>query len=565
MNEANEYITRFQAMKSAAQVQFTLFDQVAKYCCPRKGDILNDNSPGRIQTLNIYDNTAQEAGGVFASGCITNICPPGEKWFRTEPKDREASQETKEWFDALTDAATDVVYDSNFFEGMHEIFNDEGHFGTACIWVDYDKVKLVNFIPIPAGSYAYSENNRGEVDTVVRWWQWTARQAAQEWGEDKLGKLQQESLRATSKGGANRKFTYFQLVEPRKIGDLVEDGEDTPDSSKRPWKGCYVCVEDKMVMEETGYYTNPAIVARLLKKNGDPWGSGPGLEILPTVRMINAVSRDVAVGIEKGVKPGYLLPDDGSVMIDARPDGRSYWDSTNPAGKPERWSQEGNMPDALTFQERLEIKIQRAYYNHLFQFLLQQDEMRKQKTAYEVEQMVAQQLNLFSPLFGRMTRELLGPIITRLCDMLFRESQVAWLQERDGILPIPPLELRGKGVAFNITYVSKIALAVKAYENQSAATAIAFLQQAAPIDPSIVHKLDMPAMFDGVMRNVGVPHKWIRTDRKMRELAAAQAAAQAQQQAPEQAKLASEAVKNLSEPAAQQAARKLLASQQAAA
>lgn len=556
---ATDIIARWERMKQDRQVWLTLWDPVALYCCPRKGNILTKLTPGQQQTINVYDTTAQDAGGIFSAGCVTHICPAGEKWQRLEPKGPNPSPTVSEWYDRATDKLMDAIYGSNFYEGIHETFTSAGHFGNSLLFEDEDPVEIFNFAEIPVGKFAWEEDCRGRVSRVAREWQWTAKQAEEKWGRAALGKQQVEALVDGSPAATTRKFNYIHLVEPRENAPKLEGDKA---AHLRPFRGVYICIEDQQVVDEGGYYTMPYFGNRLLRSNDEAYGRGPGTDKLPDIRMVNSMMRDYLVNVEKLSSPGWLLGDDTSADLDNRPNGESYWDtSAGELGKPEQLTLKNNVKWAKEMIDEVREIIKRGYYNDLFQMLTNLEESKREKTAYEVQQMVAEKLLLFSPLFGRITKEVLGPALTRSFDIMCRASHAAWARGEDGILPLPPPEL-AQNPGYNIVYVSKIALAIKAAENQAFATMMTLVEQASAIDPRARYIIDIPGGLRRVGRNVGTPAKLIRSERDVEKMMQADQQAAAAQQAPEAAELAARAAKNLGPQAQTAAARKIISSQE---
>jgi hypothetical protein len=172
------------------------------------------------------------------------------------------------------------------------------------------------------------------------------------------------------------------------------------------------------------------------------------------------------------------------------------------------------------------------------------EEAKREKTAYEVQQMVAEKLTLFSPMFGRITREKLNPTIARTVEAMIRASEVDWMQGRDGVLPLPPDEALN-GAGYNIVYVSKIALAIKAAENQAFATMMALVTQLAEVDRSLVHVIKLREGVRRIGRNVGIPASLVRSDREVDAITAAEQKQQQAMMAAQTAELATRSAKNL--------------------
>jgi hypothetical protein len=536
---ATETLDRWNQMKSARMNWETQWDEAARYIMPRKGNILSQISPGSSQTINLYDSTAEEAAGVGSAGMMTHLMPAGEKWFRFQPKAKDAPDALREWLDQVTDIATDAIYSSNFYLTAHEDCTEAMVFGTSCYLLEEGKRNKLNFINVPVGSFCIEEDCEGLVDTVAREWKWSVRQAVQKWGVEKLGDQQRKAFNSDKPADRNQVFTYLHFVEPRK--DSEYKGGPVA-GSKRPVRSLYVCVEDKQVIEEDGYYTMPYFCSRLERSNNETYGRGPGLKVMPEVKLVNAMERDILTWTELMGNPPWLAAEDGSSTPDNRPGGITYWDSTNPANKPEQIVLKNRVDLAEQKTEQKRDRIRRAFFNDLFQMLTTMDEQKREKTAYEVQQMVAEKLLLFSPLFGRYVVEKLNPMLTRVVDVL----------ARSGMLPPVPDEIM-QGAEYEITYVSKIALAIKAAETQSFVTMLQLVTDAAAIDPSVVNVINIREGVREVARNIGVSSRLIRNNREVDKMTAQQQKAMQEAQAAQTMEMATRSAKNLG-PDAQKAA-----------
>lgn len=542
---ASELLARWNAMKSSRMVWMTAWDECARYISPRKGNILTILTPGQNQFINLYDTTAEEAAGIFAAGLMTHIMPAGEKWFRLVPKNADkAAPALKEWLDEIGDIAIAQMSSSNFQLGAHEDCFDAGIFGSSLLFLEEGKKKALNYVNIPVGSFAWEEDAEGNVDTVGREWKWTARQAAQKWGKEKLGMVQRQALNDKSPNASTRQFTYVHFVEPR--ADVTYQGGPVA-GLNRPIRSCYLCVEDQQVIEEGGYYSMPYFGSRLLRSNNEIYGRGPGMQALPEIKLVNAMERDLLIGIERSVNPPLLMGDDTSFVWDGRPGGQNFWDTSNELNKPEQMDLKNRLDMGEQKTEQKRERIRRAFFNDLFQMLTNMDEQKREKTAYEVQQMVAEKLLLFSPLFARYVQEKLNPMLARVVDILARAGY------------FPPAPIEAQGAEYEISYTSKISLALKVAENQAFATMLSLVEQVAAVSPSAVNIIDWNGSVRDVAHNVGMPTKRIRSDREANAITQQQqAAAQVAQQA-QTAEVATRAVKNMGPQAQVEAGRRIQA------
>lgn len=563
-NKVDSYLARYNAMKTARSTTDTLWQGVADFCIPRKGNIVSTTTPGANLGRNIYDSTSMDAGNTASAGLVTNIFPAGEKWARLEPK-RIKSEAVKDWFARASDATIETFYDSNFYEGGHETMIDAIFFCTYAMLADEDDETTVNFINIPVGTFCIAENHRGDVDVLAREFKFTARQCEQKWGRDNLSSEMIKALEAKDGAQKEKQFTIIHFIEPRADYD-----KGSTVGKKRPWSSCYFCTEDKKILDEGGYYKKPFAVGRLLRSNGELYGRGPGTDQLSRQRILNAMMRDFIIYGEKMVKPSWLMGEEQPNDPDNSPNGVTYWDSTSAGGKPEMVPvNPQGLQTNLEMMQILQTKVENGYYVNLFQMITALSQQKIERTAFEIEKLVAEQMNLFSPLFGRMTREFLTPMIERLFDILVRNSVPFWVKGVDGPLPLPPSEMLADDgtlmIEFNIAYISKIALAIKAAENQAFSTMLTILQQVTPLAPEVVNLFKFEDSLRDIAANVAFPARNIRTPVEYQQRLAAQAEAQKAATAPAQAEASTQAVKNLGPIAQQSAARKIIAGSERAA
>ncbi len=116
-------------------------------------------------------------------GLLTN---PSLPWFDISVKDRQLGdnadvrtflQEARERMVAVFNAE-----DSGFQTHVHELYLDVALLGTAVMYVEADNEMIVRFSTRPLGEVYVAESVRGQVDTVYRKYEISARQAIQEWG-----------------------------------------------------------------------------------------------------------------------------------------------------------------------------------------------------------------------------------------------------------------------------------------------------------------------------------------------------------------------------------------------
>jgi hypothetical protein len=307
----------------------------------------------------------------------------------------------------------------------------------------------------------------------------------------------------------------------------------------------YLCVEDQQVITEGGYYTMPAFCSRLLRSNNEVYGRGPGIQAMPEIRLVNAMEQDILTWTELMGNPPWLAPDGSSSTPDGRPGGITYWDASNPNNKPEQVTLKNRVDLAETKTEQKRNRIRRAFHNDLFQLLTNEQVRQKIKTATEVQEMVAEKLLLFSPLFARYTVEKLTPMLERVLDIGIRS----------GLVDPPPPEIQG--TPYQVAYVSKIALAIKAAETRSFVALANLVTGLSPFVPGIMNVVDWNQGVRDAASSFGVSTKLIRSDREVATITEQQQRQAMAMQAAQTAEMASRTVKNMGPQAQEQATEEL--------
>lgn len=538
-DRAKEVCQRYDRLWATQGNWRDIWQDCASYVSPRKGNIEEERSSGERQTDEVYDTTATEAANIFAAGMISQLTPAGEIWARYTPKG-DAPEDVKAWLDECSQIAMKVIHASNFYLGYHEDSLDSGIFGSSLLFVDEDEEDLINTTNVPVGKFVWEENHRGEIDTVIRSFEFTARQCEQRFGEEYLP----DSVKDCLKGGGNSEGKMFEILhQVRPRAKNVMKGMVVPEL--RPIESLYVIKEGTCLVQEGGYYDMPFMGGRLLKSNGELYGRGPATQVMPEIKTVNRMERDLLIASEKMVNPPWLMPDDGAYQPDNRAGGVTYYDALTPNAKPEQMqlSHRVDIGEAKADQKRR--RINEAFHVPMFQMLTNMQEQRREKTAFEVAEMMQEKLLMFSPIFARNVEEKLTPFMERVFGICLRA----------GRFPQPPQSVidAGGALEYQLEYVSKIALAIRAALTDSIGTIIQLIEMASQFDPSVVHVVAWRDAVRQFLENKGFPSQLVRNDEQVDQIMAQIAQAQNEAAAPEQAQQMAKAVKDLG-PDAQAAA-----------
>jgi len=523
---------RYQALRGLRSPWETLWAEIAKYVMPRRTPGLNGTiqSPGTANDALLFDTTAVRANMTLANGQLAWMSPLEAAWFAFEAP-RSQGDDAKRWFSRATAAARDELAVSNFYTAVHEFYLDRGAFGTACLYVEPGRRNLINAQTWPVGSFVIDEDENGMVDTVIREFQLTARQAVQKFGE---AKVSDKLRKIAERGGAasHDKVRFLHAIYPREDAERDRAKLDAPNM---PVASVYLELEGCHVCHVGGYEEMPVMVSRYLE-----WGSGmgglygwsPSFAALPEARQVNFLQKMMDALAEKMAFPPVLAPEELEGEIDPNAHGVTYFsrDLVQGGGLPKEWMTQGRYDVGLQRVKERQEAINDAFHVDLFQMFAQ---LTKQMTAREVAERSQEKLIQFSPTFSRLTSELFNPLLERVFGILLRGGRLGALEE------IPPglIQPLGNGHGYiappRMQYSSRIALALRSLPSLGYQRTLERLSIAARVAPQVIDNFD----FDRAERETaladGLPADFLRPEHERDELRAQQA--QAQQQAQQQA------------------------------
>lgn len=469
----------------------------------------------------MYDGTAGDALEELAAAIHSYTSNAAERWFELQvhgvPKNK-LDHDQLQWLED----ATNIIYayyqreDCNVNAALHEIYLDLGSYGTASLNQEWDKTTggLV-FTAVPLAYSYFLENSKGRVDTMFNSRSWTIRQIEQE-----FGKTTPELMKQSNK---DKSVEVIHYVGPR--ADKVVGASPT----RMPYMSIWLCVSTKEVIHESGYETFPYHVPRWTKLSGEFYGRGPARRCLPDIKMLNAMEKTILKAGQKKVDPPLVLANEGFLLpIRTSPGSLIFKEDEEREITPLEFT--GDMPWAEEKAEQKRNFIRRCFYNDWIR-----RDAKDRETATGVTDSRDEMLRLFSPIFGRITNELHGPMISRSYYLLDSKGK------------IPPAPESMSDMKLTIGYSSLVARA------QMGATAMQiaqFLQDIIPlaqVDPNAMDAVDMDMVVQELAIARGAPRTILRSPEALEEMRGAKQQAQAAQQAANIAEPASKAIKNISD------------------
>lgn len=475
----------------------------------------------------MYDGTAMNALEELASALHSYLSNPAERWFEIQLEGDNVWKQDPQVADWLQ-TVSDIIYTEYQREGcmlnmaLHEVYMDIGSFGTCVLNQEWDDdCGGIIFAARPLQMCYFTENSKGHVDSLCRYFSWSIRQLKQEFGEIPVGVMKFSD-------DPDKLIDVLHWVGPR------TDRDSTKGTAKnKPYASCWVSLSTHETLLESGYDTFPYHVARWTKLAGEVYGRSPAKKCMPDIKMLNQMEKTILKAGQKQVDPPLVLRNDAFMLpIKTSPGSLIFKEDEEATITP--LETKGNLEWGDEKSEQKRKFINACFYADWIKMEKENVEM----TAYEVQDRRDEKLRLLAPIFGRLVAELHGPMIARSYRLLNDHRK------------IPPCPAQIQKAKLKVGYLSPAAMA----QLGSKATVISrFLQDMAPmaqINPSVMDAIDLDKTAQMLAVARGVPRTCLRS---ADDLAAMREQAAKQQQMAQLAKTAepiSKSVKNLADASA---------------
>ena len=462
----------------------------------------------------LYDSTTLEAADVLASGFMNYLTPPTSKWYGLTPKSAELRSNKKvcTYLEDVRDEVNYVLNKSNFYNQMIASYKGSGVYGTSAMIEEEDIDDDARFNSLPIKNICLVEDGRGRVSEYFLEFTFTAQQAADRGGAEKLSTEMQEELK--SEVPRQVPHIFLMYIANRHVREIQKT-----DKKNMPIEALWIDLEGKMTIDESGYHEFPAFCHRFDKRPTIPWGFSPGMKTLPFARILNTVAKTNLRMMMKHTDPSIAVPDNAFILpFNQNPRAVNYYNKKvmdKGAGDIFAFGNYGDPQTGMTALEYYTGRVKAMMYNDVF---LAFDGITKQMNNPEVMERINEKMTMLGPAVGRYISEMLNPVIIRTIGILARR----------GRLPKPPDELLANP-EYEIDCISQLAQAQRRSELNSLISGLTLVGQMANFSPTVTDKLDPDKVIDEAWAIIGAPDRVLRDDGEVQQLREARGK-QAQQQ-----------------------------------
>lgn len=497
------------------------WNDIAEVTCPVGAIFFDDRpEPGDRDNRHVFDSTAIHANELLSSGFFSLLTSPTTPWFnlRTNHEGVNQMPQVKQWLFDVTQIMTHEIQrpQTGFTTALHENYLEYGAFGNCVLFLTekQDRSSLL-FHALPLVESFLMENDEGYIDTCMRRYKRTAAQLESKFGRDALATPIKECMESVETNKMNQKFDVVHFIMPSKLARIFNVINDF-----LPYTSIYLDITNKHIMKISGYEEMPFMAARFYKYSYETYGRGPGSTTLSDVRMLQELVKTTLRGAQKMVDPPLQMPDEGFITPPRmQPGGMNYYRDANAEIKP---ILTGGRPDiGLDLVMDVRNRIREAYFVDQLQL-----NIGPQMTATEVLQWTEEKLRLMGPVVGRVSSELLSPMIVRAFGLLMRS----------GKLPPPPDVFLENQAKLKVVYTSPI---VKAQEQVGANNLTRAIQVVTPLlagDPTTLDVLDVDQIVRKTGDHFSLDPSFFREQEEVDEIRSQRAQQQEELQAAQQLK-----------------------------
>ena len=527
---AEELIKRFDKLTGDRGTWEQHWEEIAERILPRQTGFLDSGSgsgftKGEKKTQKVFDSTPSIALDRFAAVMDSMLTPRQSKWHGLRATDEALNKdfEVRQWFDTVNQLLFNMRYSpkANFAGQNAERFVSMGAFGTGSLFVDYDVKSGLRYRCVNSKDTYFLENHVGMIDTVFRRFRFTARQAIQRWGTERMP---EKIIKAyENPNQQDQSFEFVHVVMPNE-----DYNPQRSDARGKPYASVYICKESKQFVAPVGGYGSfPYSISRYVTAPDEVYGRGPAMIALPDIKMLNEMAKTDIRAVHKLVDPPLLLHDDGvmgngAMSINLTPGGLNVG-GVNRDGR--------QMIQPLSTNARVDINEQKmqqrrdsidnAFLVTLFQILIETPRM----TATEALIRSQEKGMLLTPTMGRQQSEALGPLVERELDLLSQHN----------LLPEMPQALIEAEGEYEITYDSPMSRMQRAEELVGVQRTMELLTPFAQINPDVMDIFDPDKLAQLTAEVSGVPMPVLRSPDEVAQLRQSR---QEQQQAQQMAEMA---------------------------
>jgi len=414
---AKELMKTYDALTLDRDNMYSLWEECRFYYNSEKQHMQPNNSGSKsIDQSSPLNPVGYDASMRLASGLFSNTWSSGEQSFSFKVSQSQMGEDDEQMKDWAIDAGKicmDRITSTNFGIVAYDAILSYSRLCTGVLYFEWQKDKGLVFKEIPITDCCIAEDKDGYINTVIREYEYTAKQAVSKWGDD-CHKDTKDM--ANDPNRANTKIKYLHFVMPRK--DYKKDSINKMDLF---YKSCYVNKDKTHLVEEGGYSYFPYATPRFLHNNQMAYGRGQAFAALDTMRTLTKMCENIDDGVELAVNPpvfaiGNLEEED----INLEPAG---WNNISSDSRIEHYKTSIDLPAAISREQTKEEEVRRLFFNDVF-ITIDGEAALKNVTATAVDFIRAERIQALLPIVNRLYDEFYSPLLKGVLMILIENGEI---------------------------------------------------------------------------------------------------------------------------------------------
>lgn len=475
----------------------SLWQEIADNFYPERADFTLKRSLGVEFADNLTTSypvlTRRDLGNAFSS----MLRPTEKPWFHmiVGDDDEKADLDSRAWMQWAEKIQRRAMYDrkSQFTRATKEADHDFAAFGQCAISVELNRTRdRLLYRCWHLRDMAWSENEEGQIGTVVRVWKPTCRDLVRLFGAGKLHRdIGDKALKSP-----------FEEVNCRHIvveSDMVDGNFNTP------YVSIYYDADHLETIEKVGVFSPIYVIPRWQTVSGSQYAYSPATVAgLPDARLLQAMTYTLLEAGEKHTNPPMIAVQEairsdisiyagGITWVDS-----AYDERLGEVLRPLTQDKSG-MPLGIDMARDCRLMLAEAFFLNKLTLPQRAPEM----TAYEVGQRIQQYIRDALPLFEPMETDYNGALCEETFSVLMRNGAFGSMLDL-------PTGLRGAEIRFK--FESPLHEAIEKEKASRFLEAQSFVATAIQLDPTAAFIVDTKTALREVLEGIGAPATWIHSE-----------------------------------------------------
>lgn len=461
-----------------------------------------------------------------AAGMTSAMTPNNLPWFRLGFAYRELDELThaRDWLDTVEEKVSSAISSGGFYQAIHAANQELIGYGCMLLYCELDTRVDVDgsvrtrprYACVTAGTYCCALGVFGDLEVVVRFLRYTAQQCKDKFGEAVLS----DSVKRLLASAPHTPIDVLHVVMPNPQGK-----RGTVNSASMPFHSFYYERGGQEYLGRGGYTDMPYMFATWAAGREVVYGTGPGDEALPDVKMIQAMETKKLLGLDKTIDPPVTRPMGFRGEISTLPGAQNEVNNFENTGI--RPLYEINFLGGLQAISASILDVQRRIDDTLLASVFADPyfDSLSNVTATAIRHQRQQKALLMGPALSAYENTVLSRVIIRTITLLDNSGELP---------PVPPpldAQLVLPRDIVSIDYISPLSQSLRASNAEATQRLVADVFGMAQANPEVLDKLNLDEVVDVLARGSGAPGSIVRSDEQVQQVREERAKAQQQAQA----------------------------------